>query len=189
MKIYRPPKKYADHKKKWSDCKDCELCKTRNKVVLARGKIPCDVLFIGEAPGASEDVIGRPFVGPAGHLLDRIVSQAVGESVSCLFTNLVACIPKGEDGNKLTEPEQKHIEACHGRLAEIVKLANPIVTVIVGKLAGKWVPKHFGRDDLGEVVEIVHPAAILRADVTQQGLLFQRAVVCVRDAVLEAVEN
>jgi len=118
--------KYKQHREKWNDCEKCELCNQRGSVVLARGKIPCDLLFIGEAPGQSEDVLGVPFVGPAGKLLDSIIDQATltgraeyspgsGKPVPnenfprIAFTNLVSCIPKGEDGNKIQEPEKQHI--------------------------------------------------------------------------------
>lgn len=68
---------------KWQDgCGSCQ-CESANKVVLCRGSIPCDVLFIGEAPGASEDILGQPFVGPAGKLLDGIIQEAFGDSELC----------------------------------------------------------------------------------------------------------
>ncbi len=68
--------RYALHLAKWHDCTACSLHEHRGRMVFARGKIPCDVLFIGEAPGESEDVLGAPFKGPAGKLLDQIVERA-----------------------------------------------------------------------------------------------------------------
>jgi uracil-DNA glycosylase len=91
------------HVNRWGDCQQCELHRVRHKVVLARGRVPCDVLFIGEAPGASEDVLGLPFVGPAGHMLDYIIERSIGEhnelrkekglpGLRVAMTNLVCCM-------------------------------------------------------------------------------------------------
>lgn len=187
--------RYELHKRKWTDCIRCDLCKGRTTVVLKRGPLPCDVLFVGEAPGASEDVLGEPFVGPAGHLLDEIIQRAFdsfGASESgrvgykWAFTNLVGCIPLGEDGDKTAEPPKEAIKACSPRLVELALMAKPKLFVWVGKLAGKYGPqivlpsfkkiKH---------VEIIHPAAILRADPSQQPLLAQRAIITLRDAIEE----
>ncbi len=176
---------YQRHKKQWSNCKGCLLYKHRKRVVLARGKIPAEILFIGEAPGASEDVLGRPFVGPAGKLLDRIIDRAIDGQHDYALTNLVACIPK-EDGKKAGEPPEEAIEACASRLLEFSKICDPLVTICVGRLAAKWVPGILTEENITEVfVEIIHPAAILRMDVSQQGLAVQRAIVTIEDAVVD----
>lgn len=184
------------HKHKWEACRLCDLCETRKKVCLLRGSIPCDVLFIGEAPGLSEDVMGVPFVGPAGHLINHIVETALpvdrendGElpqskiSLAVAFTNLVGCIPKGPDNRKSGEPEAWAIEACRPRVVEVIKMCRPRLIVLVGKLA----QEHVTEKMLAGLpsVTIDHPAYILRADVTQRGLLVQRAVVALSDAVSE----
>ena len=177
--------KWTDHKKKWSFCTACPLHERRKKVVLARGKLPCDMLFVGEAPGASEDVLGRPFIGPAGKLLDSIIEEAVPDEVSIGFTNLVACIPKDESGSKTKEPEQDHIIACSNRLEEILKMAKPAVLIMVGKLSEKWMPSQFG-DDIAETwISVIHPAALLRMDASQKPLAIQRTIVTLRDAAEE----
>ena len=169
---------YQKHEAKWNKCKKCALYKQRRKVVLARGKIPCDVLFIGEAPGVSEDVIGKPFVGPAGKLLDYIIDVALGGQYSYALTNLVACFPKKakEEGNN--EPTEKEITACQGRVEEMIAMCKATVLVAVGKL----VAKHL-RDVTK--VKVIHPAAILRMDVSQKGLAIQRSIVVISDAVEE----
>lgn len=175
------PSKYQLHKAKWEDCQRCSLCRTRGRVVFARGVIPAQVVFIGEAPGASEDVLGKPFVGPAGHLLDLIINGASTENTfSYCLTNLVCCIPKDEEESKLGEPPEEAIKACSKRLTEFVRLCKPSLIVRVGKLSSKWVPVI-----TCEQVDIIHPAAILRMDVSQQGLAMQRCIVALRDAVEE----
>lgn len=186
---------------RWKDCTACHLCEGRQRVVLARGSIPCDVLFIGEGPGESEDSLGAPFVGPAGQLLDRIVNRAGLPSkhvdlpnntwrlLTWAFTNLVCCIPRDEDGGKATEPDDEAIDACSVRLVEFVELASPKLIVCVGKLAKDWLDpgwKHsIQLHRKIPLVDILHPAAILRANVAQQGLMIQRCVVQLRNAVEE----
>ena len=168
--------KWMRHKARWKNCEECELCETRKKVVILRGKIPCHILFIGEAPGVSEDVIGKPFVGPAGKLLDQLIRDSIPDNYRLAFTNLIACIPLDENGVKVKEPHKEHIEACSTRLQETFDLAKPSAVVMVGKLSEKWVPKLINKLTALRV-GIIHPAAILRADVTQKGLVIQQTVV------------
>jgi uracil-DNA glycosylase len=68
---------WSAHVDDWKDCTRCPLHTVRSNVVLARGSIPCDILFVGEAPGRSEDALGKPFVGPAGILLDEMIEDAL----------------------------------------------------------------------------------------------------------------
>lgn len=175
------PSAWEAHKAKWSGCTLCPLCEGRTHVVLCRGSLPCDVLFIGEAPGASEDVLGKPFVGPAGKLLDKIIESALNDRpIRVALTNLVACIPLGDDGDKVKEPSREAIESCAPRLTELRRIANPQLIVCVGDLAEKWAVKPGGGVWL---IKIIHPAAILRMDASQQPLAIKRAVVAISDAV------
>ncbi len=171
--------RWVRHKEKWSVCQRCELCDTRSSVVLARGNLPADILFVGEAPGRGEDVLGKPFIGPAGKLLDRIIANSLPPRAKKAFTNLISCIPLDVDGNKVNEPDKQHVYACADRLNELVKLANPAVIVMVGKLSAKWVPKVVLGELLDNVLttQITHPAAILRANVSQKGLAVQQTAV------------
>lgn len=213
---------YSAHVQTWRGCTACSLSVQRSRVVLYRGQVPCDVLFVGEAPGESEDVVGTPFIGPAGKLLDAMIRGSFGRWTFCPvcrkagriekqfdtdsgvvcdrghggvegsplrvgFTNLVGCIPKGDDGNKVHEPEDESIHACATRLQEIVGIAKPRLLVQVGRLAETWltpgykttihlpIPVRFAK--------ITHPAAILRARVDQQAFARQQAVVTLRNAV------
>lgn len=174
--------KYSEHKAKWKDCQLCPLGKTRTRIVLARGTVPCKVLFIGEAPGASEDSHGVPFIGPAGHLLDRIIKEALPPFTTFALTNLVACIPLGDDGNKTAEPSKESITACQDRLWEFVEMCQPELVVLVGTLS----KKHFGTSDQWATTDIIHPAAILRMDVSQKGLAIQRSIVRISTALENA---
>lgn len=173
---------WKEHKARWIDCTLCELSERRKSVVLARGKIPCDILFVGEAPGASEDVLRKPFCGPAGKLLDSIIAKAVPPGFKVAFTNLVACIPLDEDGAKTKDPPKKCIAACQPRLVEFMAMVKPSLIVHVGALAAKMTP-----DIDVPTVALTHPAAILRMDISQRGLAFQRNVVALSDAVEDLI--
>lgn len=190
------PTRFALHVEKWKDCTLCHLSETRNRVVISRGKVPCDVLMCGEAPGSSEDVLGRPFVGPAGQLLDVIIKRAVAGldwEPRFAFTNIVCCIPKDEDGSKNSEPEDESVLACQPRLAEFIELAKPRLVVCVGKLADDWVGSDYKLTlKLKEGIQrmmMKHPAYILRANVAHRGLLIQTAVVDLKTALVELGES
>lgn len=192
------------HVLEWEDCMRCPLSQVRQKVVLARGKLPCDVLFVGEAPGQSEDALGVPFVGPAGHLLDRLIAEAFedvvldaggitendvsdGRPIRCAFTNVVACIPRGQlAGDKLGQPPDAALLACQPRLVEMVELAQPRLLVAVGKLAADWTAPGLKRSPkfarAVRRVEVIHPAAILRAPEAARGLMERRNVETLRTA-------
>lgn len=182
------------HVLNWKDCRRCPACEGRRRVVLCRGSLPCDVLFVGEAPGESEDVLGQPFVGPAGQLLDKIIDRTglPEQGLKTAFTNVVACIPRDPDGGKATEPEYESILACRPRLVELVRLANPRLLVTVGKVAREFTEQEGHLRHRVEfhrrvpTVNIVHPAFILKSNVAARGLMVQRAVVQLADA-LEAM--
>lgn len=143
-------KLYQRHRKKWIDCKRCDLCESRTKVVLGpqkHGRIPAPILFIGEAPGASEDVIGYPFIGPAGKLLDIIIERAIDGQHDYAMTNLIACIPKDDEGKKTKEPPDYAIKECQPRLIEFINMCSPDLIVCVGKLATKYVPCYAMEDN------------------------------------------
>lgn len=157
---------------KWKDCSLCHLCGVRHNVVLCKGAIPCDILFVGEGPGTSEDAIGKPFIGPAGKLLEKQIGEAQ-RNAECdfrfCFTNLVCCIPK-ERGKKVGEPPKACIEACSTRLEEFLELCKPRAIISVGDLSETY---------LGErsYEKITHPAAILRAEIVRQELMYHKVVV------------
>lgn len=176
-------------KKKWQDCLLCEYGPRRNKIVLAKGKIPCDVLFIGEAPGKGEDSRGIPFDGEAGtRVLDPIIELAFDgyENVRIAFTNILACIPKDETGRKVgtgAEISKKAIKACSARLDDFVRACSPKAIVWVGGLAAKHGPRVEYEDLLQ--VEITHPAAILRANKADQGMAMQNCVAKIRSLLYD----
>lgn len=175
---------WQQFKARWNNCTLCSLCEGRTNVVLAKGSIPCDVLFIGEAPGPSEDVLRKPFVGPAGKLLDRMIEDALanvpGVDLRMAFTNLVCCIPRESlNTKKFKEPPQEAIRACSERLDEFVHLCCPRLIVLVGDLAEKSFSSRYVPES---ITKITHPAAIMRAEIVRQELMFQKQVVMLENA-------
>lgn len=174
--------KWMDHVQRWQDCQRCPLGQQRDRICLARGIVPCTVLFIGEAPGASEDALGQPFVGPAGKLLDEIVARAIPHNVPCAYTNLVACYPRDAKSEGHNEPEHGEILECRERLVDFVAVCQPKLVVRVGKLASTWAvaPVVFSGVD---VCDIDHPARILRMPIAQRGMAVRKCVVVVVQAL------
>ena len=113
-------------------CTKCPLCKTRKQVVLFRGYLPCDVLFVGEAPGPSEDHDGYPFVGPAGEKLNALLALAWQDAAplpsspeeeppafhpaSAGFTNVVACMPRNPPEWEWSEDLQRNVPLSTGTI-------------------------------------------------------------------------
>lgn len=182
----------AEHIWKWSSCQRCPLHSTKKYYVFAKGSVPADILFLGEAPGDSENIIGQPFVGPAGHLLDRIVSDSVRGLYKCCYGNLLCCIPLDENMNKIEFPKE-YVKACSTRLREFVDIVKPRLIVCVGRHAEELVPKVLGAQSITDATSsyffcaITHPSGILQADITARGLLIQKATLVLYDAVEELI--
>lgn len=151
----------------WSTCTDCDLCHNRTNLVFFRGSCPCDVLFIGEAPGRDEDLSGLPFVGRSGQLLDRLIEDATQETkrFSYGITNVVCCIPTKKDERtgkvSIRVPDKNEADACKLRLLTTIERCSPRLIITLGKTAKKYVkiPKKMGEYPQ---FELQHPAYILR---------------------------
>lgn len=191
------------HKSKWQAGCGSELCSLVRSRCYFRGKIPAPVLFVGEAPGESEDALASPFEGPAGHLLDNIIAQAmraVGKAYDYAMTNLVLCFPLEAKRAGTNEPSEEAIKCCRPRLVEFIRICKPKLIVCVGKLAHCYMvmpadiagknaqPDWIEPDKFLEYEDIVHPAAILKAMKSQQALMVQRAVARLAYA-LEALDR
>ncbi|TVP49490.1 MAG: uracil-DNA glycosylase [Gemmatimonadales bacterium] len=149
-------------------CVRCGLSKTRTQTVFADGNPDARVMVVGEAPGASEDATGQPFVGAAGKLLDlllRTVDLSRRESV--YICNVIKCRPPDN-----RNPEKAEIESCAPYLRRQIELVRPEVILAVGTFSGQLLT---GRGDTlgrlrGQVfryegiplVVTYHPAALLR---------------------------
>jgi uracil-DNA glycosylase family 4 len=130
----------------WDNCVNCPLHNSRSKIVHFRGFIPCEVLFIGEAPGDQEDALGYPFVGRSGKILNGIINDAIGRTVkhdwTYGITNTVGCRPPRDIENKQLPPTKDEVTACQPRLCDtIAMLTNtgkpPSLVVTLGRIAEK----------------------------------------------------
>ena len=149
-------------------CTRCGLCQTRHHVVFGVGNPDADVMFIGEGPGEQEDLRGEPFVGPAGMLLDDMLSIIdLDRKTNCYIANIVKCRPPHN-----RDPEEEEQEACIGYLRSQIALVNPKIIVCLGRIAaqqliardfritrqhGQWIQK-----DGIWMMAIYHPSALLR---------------------------
>lgn len=143
------------HIKHYGDCKLCDLgthCMLNNHVFY-RGQIPAKVLFIGEAPGESEDTFGKPFVGPAGRMLNEIIEESFalsfdqsewGTGFTWCITNVVCCIPRNLQPNATEAtrpPSPPEIRACSARLRSFIGLVQPQIIVTMGDVAKRGTPQ------------------------------------------------
>lgn len=114
------------------DCKRCKLCEKRNSIVFGEGNPSARLMFIGEGPGEDEDRLGRPFVGKAGQLLDRMI-EAMGLKRSEVYiANVVKCRPPGN-----RNPESDEISSCSPFLKRQIGVIRPDVIVGLGKFASQ----------------------------------------------------
>lgn len=148
-------------------CTACPLAKTRHSVVFGEGDAHARLMFVGEAPGQQEDLAGRPFVGAAGQLLDRILEAAGIRREEVYITNTVMCRPPG---NRVPTPEER--AACRPFFAAKMAYVRPDLVVLLGATAAQSVlgPEIRITRDRGRIVErdgirylaTFHPAALLR---------------------------
>ncbi len=113
-------------------CTKCGLCETRHNVVFGVGPRDADVMFIGEGPGEQEDLKGEPFVGPAGKLLDDMLSIIDLSRENCYIGNIVKCRPP-----RNRDPLETEQEACIGYLRNQVALIRPKIIVCLGRIAAQ----------------------------------------------------
>ena len=108
-------------------CEKCKLCQTRTNVVLGEGDPHASLMFIGEGPGQQEDLSGRPFVGAAGQLLDKMLAAIGMTREQVYICNIVKCRPPQ---NRVPEPDER--AACMDYLRQQVALVRPKVIVCLG---------------------------------------------------------
>lgn len=148
-------------------CRGCGLCETRTKVVFGVGKRDADVMFIGEGPGEQEDLKGEPFVGPAGKLLDDMMSIIDLDRRNSYIANIVKCRPPMN-----RDPKEDEQNACIEYLRNQVALIQPKIIVCLGRIAAMKIirPDFRITREHGTWTErngiwmtaIYHPSALLR---------------------------
>ena len=113
-------------------CTKCPLHLHRRNPVPGEGPLDARVMVVGEAPGKKEDEQGRPFVGPAGQLLNQLLGLAGLERSQVYITNVVKCRPPGN-----RDPRDEEIEACLPYLLRQIRLIQPGLIIAVGRHAGR----------------------------------------------------
>ena len=125
------PKELEELKKICINCRLCNLSKTRTNVVFGEGNPKAELMFIGEAPGEQEDKGARPFVGKAGKLLTKIISNVLNLSREDVYiTNIVKCRPPN---NRV--PTIEEAIKCRPYLLKQIDIINPKILVCLGKTA------------------------------------------------------
>jgi uracil-DNA glycosylase len=158
-------------------CKACPLWETGTQTVFGEGATKAEVMFVGEQPGDQEDKEGKPFVGPAGKLLDKAMEEAGIDRSLAYVTNVVKHFKWQARGKRRIhqKPNWSEIAACRPWLDAELQVVKPRVLVCLGATAAQAllgrqfrVTKERGRpveSDLAPVVvATVHPSSILRAD-------------------------
>jgi len=152
-----------------SACQGCQLHLARTHAVFGEGNPHAELMFIGEGPGRDEDLQGRPFVGRAGQLLDRMIAAMGMRREDVYIANVVKCRPP----NNRT-PEPKEAESCISFLKWQIYLVRPKVIVLLGATAAHYLlnePRGIMRlrgnwlDYQGiPVMPTYHPAFLLRQE-------------------------
>lgn len=173
--------------KECSNCQNCALGATRKNLVFGEGKADAEIFLLGEAPGATEDETGRPFVGRAGELLTEMLSQAGINRQDVYITGSCKCRPP-----KNRNPHRKELAACRPILLRQLEIVRPRVVVCMGLVAihnlldtkarladvrGHWF------DGPGyKIYPTYHPAAVLRGTVKAEVMVedFRRVLAAVQ---------
>jgi DNA polymerase len=156
-------------------CEGCELYKRGTQTVFGEGRRTARVMIVGEQPGNDEDLVGRPFVGPAGRLLDRALAEAGLDRAEIYVTNIVKHFKWKPQGKRRIhdKPNASEVEACRPWFDAEIQLIRPEVLVCLGATAAQAL---LGRDfrinaERGHFVEsplaprvfaTVHPSSLLR---------------------------
>ena len=151
---------------------DCPLRAGRRKLVFGAGNANADLMFVGEAPGAREDELGLPFVGPAGRLLEQLLGEIGLERKDVFINNVLQCRPPGN-----RDPMPEEVEECTPFLMKRIELIEPKVICTLGNYATKLltgsprgITKVHGEPQPREIAgrsvilyPLFHPAAALRS--------------------------
>lgn len=148
------------------------LANAGTNIVISRGNPEAKLLLVGEAPGPQENIQGKPFVGPAGQLLDKILQAAnFDPNRDVYITNSVFRMPPGEAGANFRKPNDAEIDYYRPFVFDLIRVMNPRVVLLTGNVAcqsvlrktgittlrGKWVEMQ-GR----WIMPIYHPSYLLR---------------------------
>lgn len=158
---------YKELMEQVQNCNNCKLALKRTNTVFGEGDINADIMLVGEGPGANEDKQGRPFVGQAGQLLDKMLAAIGIKRESVYICNIVKCRPPG---NRV--PTEEEALACLPYLRGQYAIIRPKIIVCLGATAAKYLidPNIRITRDRGQFynkkgiwfLATYHPAALLR---------------------------
>jgi uracil-DNA glycosylase family 4 len=155
-------------------CQQCEIAKFRTNVVPGEGAEDADIMFIGEAPGWHEDQQGRPFVGPAGQFLDKLLESINRNRRQVYIANVIKCRPTGN-----RDPLPTEIRNCRQWLDRQIEIIRPRMIVTLGRYSmamyfpGKSISKIHGmalKQDNVIYYAMYHPAAALHQQSLKQAI-------------------
>ncbi len=147
-------------------CRKCRLCETANNAVPGEGNPEAEIVFIGEAPGATEDQQGRPFVGRAGQLLEFLLHQIKMDREDVWIGNIIKHRPPQN-----RDPMPDELEACQPYLTTQLNILQPKLIVTLGRFSMNYflpdvkITKAHGqlyRTGTYNIYPVYHPAAALR---------------------------
>jgi DNA polymerase len=150
----------------WSSGCGSNLCSEAQHICLWRGDIPCDILFVGEAPSIPADVVGEPFTGEIRAIVDDAIKQAGAVGFTAAYTNLVCCVPRNPENRSkvLSPPPGEAIIACRRRLQDFLRLCRPRLIVAVGRSAQDALREMQAEQAFpAPVAGMPHPATVLYA--------------------------
>lgn len=152
--------------------KDDPLAGAGTRVVISRGNPQAKLMIIGEAPGPEENIKGKPFVGRAGQLLDKILASVNLDPEKDVFiTNSVFRMPPGDEGKAFRKPTDEEIKYYRPYVNEIIRLVDPLIMLLTGNVACQSILGKTGITSLrGQwtqlngrwVMPIYHPSYLLR---------------------------
>jgi len=157
-------------KQQYHNCKKCpDLCQSRSQVVFGSGNHNSKILFIGEAPGATEDKQGIPFCGMSGKILSELLAHIGVTREEVFITNTILCRPQDN-----RNPAKEEVQNCRERLDRLIEIMQPKVIVTIGNFAterilgktgittlrGKIYPIIINNTEV-KVVPVIHPAGYL----------------------------
>jgi uracil-DNA glycosylase family 4 len=157
----------AEIRKELGDCKRCKLNSHRKNIVFGTGNPEARLVFVGEGPGGDEDIQGKPFVGPAGELLTKIINSINLTREEVYIANIIKCRPP-----KNRNPEPDEIKACEPFLIKQLDAIQPKIVCALGtfaaqtlletdekisRLRGRFIPFRNSK-----LIATFHPAYLLR---------------------------
>ncbi len=170
-------------------CRRCRLAEYRSNAVPGEGAYNSKIMFIGEAPGRTEDTLARPFVGSAGKVLDNALARAGIDRASVYITNIVKCRPPMN-----RRPMKDEINSCMPYLMREIMLVNPKIICLLGRTAHDTLLKGSFREHMSRYVKrdgrlfftTYHPAYVIYNNKLKE--IFIRDIISIKKMV-DAMNN